>query len=133
MAGVMRDAALEIAELRRHLAEVEAQRAAALIENARLQAALQGRATEQITHQAAIIDVLKAMSASSDDAQPVLDLIIRRAREVCGSTVSVLLEFDREQLHLRSWTGCDPDAAAGFLAQFPMVPDRGTAVGRAAL
>ena len=41
---------------------------------------------ERIEHQAATIDVLKAMSASPGDPQPVFDLIVRlRARSVRAS------------------------------------------------
>ena len=36
---------------------------------------------ERIEQQSATIDVLKAMSASPDDTQPVFDLIVRRAQQ----------------------------------------------------
>ena len=42
---------------------------------------------ERIEQQSATIDVLKAMSASPGDPQPVFDLIIRRARELCNGVV----------------------------------------------
>ena len=60
-----------IAELRQELRERDA--------------ALAQRNTEfgeRIEHQAATIDVLKAMSASPGDPQPVFDLITRRATEL---------------------------------------------------
>jgi hypothetical protein len=38
---------------------------------------------ERIEQQSATIDVLKAMSASPGDPQPVFDLIVRRARDLC--------------------------------------------------
>ena len=40
---------------------------------------------ERIEQQAATIDVLKAMSASPGDPQPVFDLIVERARAICAS------------------------------------------------
>ena len=40
---------------------------------------------ERIEHQAATVDVLKAMSASPDDPQPVFDLIVERARDLCDA------------------------------------------------
>ena len=73
------------------------------------------------------------MSASMSNTQPVFDLITHRTRELCGSLASMLFEFDGEQLHLRAWGGFDPDAAQDYLRQFPMRPDRGTAVGRVIL
>jgi hypothetical protein len=41
---------------------------------------------ERIEQQSATIDVLKAMSASRGDPQPVFDLIVRRARDLCNCT-----------------------------------------------
>jgi hypothetical protein len=38
---------------------------------------------ERMDHQAATIDVLKVMSATPGDPQPVFDLIVRRATELC--------------------------------------------------
>ena len=102
----------------------------------RLDAALAQRNSdygERVKHQAATIDVLKAMSASPGDPQPVFDLITTRARELCGSVASMLFEYDGELLHMRTWGGYDPDAAESYLRQFPMRPDRSTAVGRAIL
>ena len=43
---------------------------------------------ERIEQQSATIDVLKAMSASPDDTQPVFDLITRRAQELCNSSAA---------------------------------------------
>src|SRR4051812_42960069 len=59
----------------------------------RLDAALTQRNSdydERVKHQAATIDVLRAMSASPADPQPVFDLITTRARELCGSVASML-------------------------------------------
>ena len=48
---------------------------------------------ERIEHQAATIDVLKAMLASPGDPQPVFDLIVQRARTSATLTAHVY-EFD---------------------------------------
>ena len=65
------------------------------MENARLLGELQARTAElaerntafaeRIDHQAATIDVLKEMSASPADAQPVFDLICDQARALLGA------------------------------------------------
>src|SRR6266404_7773003 len=60
---------------------------------------------ERIERQSATIDVLKAMSASPGDAQPVFDLIARRARDLCNSTTGSVFEFDGELVHRRSRVG----------------------------
>src|SRR5712691_10365720 len=60
---------------------------------------------ERIEHQSATIDVLKAMSASPGDPQPVFDLIVRRARDLCNTPNAGLFEFDGELVHRRSSVG----------------------------
>ena len=49
---------------------------------------------ERIEHQAATIDVLKTMSASPGDPQPVFDLIARARRRIVRVAVLRLFEFD---------------------------------------
>ena len=92
-----------------------ADQAVIAIENARLLGELQQRTDElaarnsefgeRIEHQSATIDVLKAMSASPGDPQPVFDLIIRRARDLCNTEGGALFEFDGELVHRRSSCG----------------------------
>src|SRR4249919_646222 len=102
----------------------------------RLDAALAQRATEygeRIEHQAATIDVLKEMSASPGDAQPVFDLIVRRAAELCNGSGAGLLEFDGELVHYRTSYGVDPAALRDYAAIFPMAPTRESMACRAIL
>ena len=72
---------------------------------------------ERIEHQSATIDVLKVMSASPGDTQPVFDLIVRRAAELCNGSGAGLFEFDGELVHFahlvwrRSSRGTGPYAA----------------------
>ena len=49
---------------------------------------------ERIAHQAATIDVLKAMSASPGDALPALETIAHRARALCGALGAVVYRVD---------------------------------------
>jgi hypothetical protein len=104
-----------VATLRQQLAERSAERDAALAEKAELAQALAGRTAElgernsqfdeRIEHQSATIDVLRAMSASPDDTQPVFDLITRRAKELCNSKSAGIYEYDGKLVHLRSEYG----------------------------
>ena len=72
-----------IAELQRANAELRRERDAALAERDPALAQRNSEYGERIEHQAATIDVLKAMSASPGDPQPVFDLIADRARAFC--------------------------------------------------
>jgi hypothetical protein len=100
---------------------------------------------EQIEHQAATVDVLKAMSASPGDPQPVFDLIVRRARELCSAASAALIEYDGELVHFRAWAGretfgapSDPKFAAMLLdlaysertVALPKASDQSFSVGR---
>ena len=88
---------------------------------------------ERIEQQSATIDVLKAMSASPGDTQPVFDLIVRRALELCNGLGVALFEFDGELVRLRSSYGGDLVAQSAFGAMFPMPPMRGSIACRAIL
>ena len=124
-----------------------ADQAVIAIENARLLGELQQRTDElaarnsefgeRIEHQSATIDVLKAMSASPGDPQPVFDLIVRRARDLCNTPNAGLFEFDGELVHRRSSVGGEayvtPDAFEAYKRLFPMVPTRGSITCRAIL
>jgi GAF domain-containing protein len=90
---------------------------------------------ERIEHQAATIDVLKAMSASPGDPQPVFDLISVRARDICGAYGVTVCEFDGSLLHWRAATGVseDPAVREAAKAAFPLPPTRDRPIGRAIL
>ncbi len=89
---------------------------------------------ERIEQQSATIDVLKVMSSTPDDTQPVFDLITRRARELCNGTSAGIFEYDGELVHFRSvCSGIDPEALARYSAAFPMTPTRASITCRAIL
>jgi hypothetical protein len=93
----------ELAELRRAYEEMRSERDAAVSELQTRTAALARRDSEfgeRIQHQSATIDVLKAMSASPGDPQPVFDLITRRAQELCDGTAVGLFTYDGKLVHL---------------------------------
>jgi two-component system NtrC family sensor kinase len=90
---------------------------------------------ERIAHQSATVDVLKVMSASPGDPQPVFDLIVERARDLCDGYGVTVYEFDGTLVHWRAATGVsdDPLARQAFEAMFPMAPTREFPSGRAIL
>ncbi|MCW5744831.1 MAG: GAF domain-containing protein [Alphaproteobacteria bacterium] len=124
--------------LRRQLADQRAERDVALAEKAALASQLADQNdtySERQVHQAATNEVLAAMAASPADPQPVFDLIAARARDICGSYGVSVMEFDGVMVHLRAWTGVsdDPGVRQAYIAQFPRLPDRTRAEGRAIL
>src|SRR6476469_7184379 len=128
------------AELQRAYAELQNERDAALAELQASTAALAQRDSEygeRLEHQSATIDVLKAMSASPGNAQPVFDLITRRAKEVCNAPAVMLFEYDGELVHFRSecgsGSGATPGALEAYKSLFPMAPTRALISCRAIL
>jgi two-component system, NtrC family, sensor kinase len=118
------------------IAALRAERDTALAEKAALADALAARAAElatrnteydeRIKYQSATSDVLKAMSGSPDDPQPVFDLIVRRARDLCDAYGVTVYEFDSRLVHYRAATGVsdDPKVRKAIAAQYPMPPSR---------
>src|SRR5215468_12187334 len=89
--------------------------------------------SERIASQAATNDVLKVMAASPGDPQPVFDLIVERARDLCDGYGATVYQFDGTLIHWRAATGVsdDPSARQALVAKYPMVPTREWPSGRA--
>ena len=97
-----------IAALQQRLDAALSEKAALADELAARTAELAQRNTdyrERIEHQAATIDVLKEMSASPGDAQPVFDLICRQARALLDVQGLSLFEYDGRLVHIRANIG----------------------------
>ena len=88
---------------------------------------------ERIDHQSATIDVLKEMSGSPGDAQPVLELIARRARELCDAETTGIFSFDGEMISVRCVNSVDMQSLEPYLETFPRAPARDYTIGRAIL
>ena len=124
-----------IAELQRTIAELRQERDTARAERDAALAQRDSDYGERIEHQSATIDVLKAMSASPGDAQPVFELIVERARDLCDAYGASVWEYDGTLIHLRASNGVsdDPAVKQAVEAIYPMVPSRERAIGRAIL
>jgi GAF domain-containing protein len=138
----------EFSAIQVELLKTFAEQAVIAITSAETYRALQERTTalaqrnseygERIAHQSATIDVLKVMSASPGNAQPVFDLICSQARTLLGCPSAGLFEYDGKLVHLRASSGASAvitDAAAfdAYKRRFPMVPVRGSLTCRAIL
>ena len=92
---------------------------------------------ERIDHQDAATDVLKAMSASPGDPQPVFELICSRARQLMDVQNVGLFEFDGTRVHYRADSGSadllDARSYEEYFAAWPLVPTRSSMTCRAIL
>ena len=117
------------------LVETFADQAVIAIENVRLFDEVQagkGELQEFLQYQTAISDVLNVISRSPSDIQPVLDAIAETAQRLCQSEHVYVFRRQNGRYHLVA----AKDALAErieFLKRNPIVPDRGSAVGRVAL
>jgi two-component system, NtrC family, sensor kinase len=116
-AGLAREAAL---------AEELAARTAELAER-------KGEFGELIAQQAAMIDVLKVMSGSPGDPQPVFDLIVERACACCGGELAAMTLLDGDLLRLNATAGMTTARTQEFATAYPLPVSQAFAGGRAIL
>src|SRR5712692_10348370 len=105
------------------LMETFADQAAIAIENARLLTELQTKnadLTEALEQQTATSEILRVISSSPTDAQPVFDAIAEQAMRLCEAVVANVCRFDGELVHLAATTNVDPDGITAIRGSFPM-------------
>ena len=117
------------------LLETFADQAAIAIENARLLTELQAKnadLTEALEQQTATSEILRVISSSPTDVQPVFEAIVRSASRLCGGEYAIVTRYDGELLHLAAQHNPRPGTAPETARFFPQVPRRETsAVARA--
>jgi two-component system, NtrC family, sensor kinase len=118
------------------LMETFADQAAIAIENARLLNELQTKnadLTEALEQQTATSEILRVISRSPTDVQPVFDAIAGAALRLCGAASSIVTTFDGELMHLSAQADVSLDGTDAFRRVYPRRPSRGSASGRAIL
>jgi GAF domain-containing protein len=105
------------------LATTFADQAVIAIENTRLFEAEQQRTrelAESLEQQTATSDVLRVISSSPADIQPVLETIGERAAKLCDADISTVSIVDGELIHLASIHGVTEAGVEAIRRAFPM-------------
>src|SRR2546426_5288296 len=118
-AGVRRARGAPPAETSEHLA-------------ARLAIALREH-RDAVEQQAATAEILRALSRSSTDAQPVFDAIVKNAHRLSGAVFSILYRYDGKMLSIAADSQADPKASRILRSLYPQAPRRDHIIGRTVL
>ena len=125
------------------LLQTFADQAVIAIENARLFTELREKnlalteahahVTEALDQQTATAEILRVISRSQTDVQPVFDTIVRSAVRLCDGLFSALYQFDGELMYLVAQHNYTPEALDAAHRVFPARPTRAVFTGRAIL
>jgi signal transduction histidine kinase/putative methionine-R-sulfoxide reductase with GAF domain len=89
--------------------------------------------TEALEQQTATAEILRVLSGSPTDVQPVFDAIAREAIRLCGASYSLVTRYDGQLLHLAAHEHMRPEGVQAVQRLFPTRPDRATTTSRAIL
>jgi GAF domain-containing protein/CheY-like chemotaxis protein len=113
-----------------------ADQAVIAVENVRLFKELEARnrdLTETLEQQTATGEILRVISSSPTDVQPVFDAIARSAVRLCSARIGAVFQFDGELLHLVAHHNFTPDILRLIQQLYPMRPSSEQLSGRAIL
>jgi two-component system, NtrC family, sensor kinase len=126
-----------------HLLQTFADQAVIAIENVRLFSELQeknwaltqahARVTETLEQQTVTAEILRVISSSPTDLQPVFDTIVRNARRLCEADSCSVFTYRGDLIHLESIDNATVEGADAIRRAYPLPPSRGHATGRAIL
>jgi len=97
-----------------------------------LLAALSGELAEVREQLAATSEVLAAIGRSASDVDGVLETVVESARKLCGADVAQVFLVYRDGYRLAYGSGMTAEYRE-FIAKNPVVPERGSLVGRVGL
>src|SRR6516164_7628007 len=89
--------------------------------------------SEARDQQAATSEVLRIISSSPTDAQPVFDTIARSAARLCKAQFCYVFRFDGKLIHFAAQHGLAPKGVEAIRRVYPIVPGRVSAAARSIL
>ena len=117
-----------------------ADQAAIVIENLRLFTELQeknkaltqahAQVTEALGQQTATSEILRVISSSPTDVQPVFDAIAESARRLCDADFCNVARYEDGLIYLSAHAHSTPELVDAMRRMFPMPPTRATTFGR---
>ena len=118
------------------LVETFADQAVIAIENARLFEEVQARTrdlSESLEQQTATSEILRVISASPSNIQPVVDTIARSALRLCTGHLSAVYRFDGDLIHCIAQHNWTAEGLEVLRRVYPRPPSRETQVAKAIL
>jgi GAF domain-containing protein len=119
------------------LLQTFADQAVIAIENVRLFQELEARnrdLTESLEQQTATSEILRVISSSPTDAQPVFDTIVERVVRLCDGVFTTVFRFDGDLIHpVAHHQSITTEGLDVFRSVYPMRPGRDSVVARAIL
>jgi signal transduction histidine kinase len=88
---------------------------------------------EALEQQQATAEILKVISSSPSDVQPVFDTIARNTSRLCSGNYAIVTRYDGELLHLVAQHNPRPGAAVPTAQHYPRPPSRDLPAARAVL
>src|SRR5205814_5691927 len=123
--GVTRSEPGAFADEQIALLQTFADQAVIAIENVRLFKELEARnreLTEALEQQTATSEILRVISQSQRDVQPVFEAIAGNARALCDATFAGVYRFDGELVHFMALSSSDPGRVEAIRRAYPVPP-----------
>jgi GAF domain-containing protein len=134
--GIRRQEVRPFTDRQIELLQTFADQAVIAIENVRLFTELKEKnhaLTQALEQQTATSEILRVISSSPTDVQPVFDAIVRSAVRLCDGLYGFVGRFDGEQIHIAAHHNYTPDALRVMQEMYPMRPSRQLVSGRVIL